>query len=98
MEEHAFNTKKSKILEEKLSKIFLPEYICVVDESHKHAGHAGSRPEGGTHFHITMVSADFLGKPLVERHRLLYDALQEELKTSIHALSATLKTPRQITT
>lgn len=77
---------KSQI-EEKLQRIFAPESLRVVDESHLHAGHAGHRPEGETHFRVYMVAAAFAGKSRVERHRLVNEALADELAGPAHALA-----------
>ncbi len=81
------------IIREKLSARFAPTRIEVIDESYRHAGHAGARPEGETHFSVTIVSAVFIGESRVSRQRLVYQALAEELATRIHALSLTTLTP-----
>ena len=67
-----------------LTEAFKPVFLQVVDESHKHAGHAGAS-QGG-HYQVTIVSKDFESKKLLEIHRLIYQAL-EPVKTSIHALA-----------
>ncbi len=77
---------KSRI-EAKLTAAFRPESLNVVDESHLHAGHAGARPEGETHFRVALVSAAFAGKSRVERHRMVNQALSEELAGPVHALA-----------
>ena len=69
-----------------LREHFDPVHVDVVDESHLHAGHAGAR-SGGGHFRVLVVSDRFAGKNLVERQRLVYDALAEEMGSDIHALS-----------
>lgn len=81
------------IIREKLSARFAPTRIEVIDESYRHAGHAGARPEGETHFSVTIVSAVFIGESRVSRQRLVYQALAEELATRIHALSLTTLAP-----
>ncbi len=81
------------IIREKLSARFAPTRIEVIDESHRHAGHAGARPEGETHFSVTIVSAVFIGESRVSRQRLVYQTLAEELATRIHALSLTTLAP-----
>ena len=60
----------------------------IVDESHKHVGHAGAS-QGG-HFQVIIVSKAFEGKKLLESHRMVYQAL-EPVKPSIHALGITIK-------
>jgi len=69
-----------------------PQSIEIIDDSALHAGHAGSR-SGGGHFRLTIVSPRFAGCATMQRHRLVYDALGALLKTEIHALSITAKTP-----
>jgi BolA protein len=81
------------IIREKLSARFASTRLEIIDESHRHAGHAGARPEGETHFSVTIVSAVFIGESRVSRQRLVYQALAEELATRIHALSLTTLTP-----
>ena len=74
-------------IEEMLTAAFQPESLRVIDESHLHAGHAGHRPEGETHFRVHIVSPAFAGKGRVERHRLINAALADELAGPIHALA-----------
>lgn len=69
-----------------------PVAIEVIDDSAKHAGHAGAR-SGGGHFRLTIVSPRFAGCRTMERHRLVYDALGPLMKREIHALSITARTP-----
>jgi len=69
-----------------------PAYLLVEDESHLHAGHAGAR-EGGGHFRVHVVSEQFDGRSRLARHRLLYGALSDELRTEIHALAIHAFTP-----
>jgi BolA family transcriptional regulator, general stress-responsive regulator len=77
----------------KLADRLAPTRIEVSDESHRHAGHAGARPEGETHFTVTIVSASFAGLSRVARQRLVYATLAEELATGVHALSLKTLTP-----
>ncbi len=63
-----------------------PDEIDVIDESHKHIGHAGAR-SGLGHFAVVIRSARFTGHSLLERHRLVYDALGDMMRTDIHAVS-----------
>lgn len=81
------------ILEEKLRIAFAPEWLEIVDESHRHAGHAGHRPEGETHFRVAIVSAAFAGKGRVERHRLVNAVLAEELASRVHAFALKASAP-----
>ncbi len=77
----------------KLSDRFAPARLEIVDELHRHAGHAGARPEGETHFAVAIVSAAFAGQSRVARQRLVYQALADELATRVHALSLTTLAP-----
>jgi BolA family transcriptional regulator, general stress-responsive regulator len=79
----------------KLTERFQPIRLAVVDESHRHAGHAGARPGGETHFAVVIVSARFAGLGRVARQRLVYDALAEELASGVHALSLTTLPPNE---
>ena len=80
------------VIEGILQNEFEPHYLDVIDESHNHIGHAGAK-EGG-HFQVLIVSEAFHGKSLLERHRMVYEALKP-IKTSIHALSIYAKTPAE---
>ncbi len=80
-------------IERKIRDALQPLQLEVVDESHKHAGHAGARESGGGHFVVTVVSSRFAGKGLLERHRLVYDALGNAMRSEIHALSIRALTP-----
>lgn len=73
-----------------LTTQFNPQRLEVIDESHKHKGHAGARPEGETHFRVEIMSDLFQGKSRVEAHRMVNEALKEEFKTGLHALSIVL--------
>jgi BolA family transcriptional regulator, general stress-responsive regulator len=79
----------------KLTAALAPARLAIVDESHRHAGHAGARPEGESHFNVTIVAAAFAGQSRVARQRLVYGLLAEELRTDIHALSLTTLTPAE---
>jgi BolA protein len=72
---------------EKLTNTFAPISLKVVDESHQHAGHAGHRPGGETHFRIYMVAEAFRGKSRLERHRMINTTLADELQAGVHALA-----------
>ena len=77
----------------KLEQAFTPAELVIVDESHLHAGHAGHDPRGETHFAVTMRSDAFAGKSRIDRQRLVYGILADELKTRVHALRLALSTP-----
>lgn len=77
----------------KLTERFSPIGLEISDESYRHAGHEGARPEGETHFSVTIVAAAFIGLSRVARQRLVYQTLAEELATGVHALSLTTLAP-----
>jgi BolA family transcriptional regulator, general stress-responsive regulator len=79
----------------KLTERFAPIRLELVDESERHAGHAGARPEGETHFALTIVSAAFAGQSRVARQRLVYAELAAELASRVHALSLITLTPEE---
>jgi BolA protein len=81
------------LITEKLTKAFAPESLSVVDESHLHAGHAGARPGGETHYRIYIVSEAFSGKSRVDRHRMINATLASELAGSVHALAIHASAP-----
>jgi BolA protein len=78
---------------QKLTEAFAPESLRVVDESDLHAGHAGHRPGGETHFRLYIVSRAFGGKTRLERHRLINAALAAELAGGVHALAIHASAP-----
>lgn len=80
-------------IESKLRAAFRPERLEVVDESHRHEGHAGWREGGETHFQVTLVSETFAGRSRLERQRAVYAALAEELAGPVHALQITARAP-----
>jgi len=77
-------TKEEKILQRLES--LEPIATALVDDSARHAGHAGAR-DGGSHFQLRIVSAQFSGKTTVARHRMIYSALGDMMKHDIHALN-----------
>ena len=81
----------------KLDAAFTPQRLDIVDDSARHAGHAGAS-EGGadrgeTHFSVSIVSVAFSGLGRVERQRRVYDVLADELKGPIHALALKTAAP-----
>jgi BolA family transcriptional regulator, general stress-responsive regulator len=72
-----------------------PLVLDLQDESGQHAGHAGSRPSGGTHWRLTIVSPAFRGVGVVARHRMVYEALGDLMKQDIHALNIAASAPEQ---
>jgi stress-induced morphogen len=82
-------------LEAALTRIFSPTLLRVVDDSARHAGHAGARPDGETHYTVLLVSKTFRGMNRVARSRAVHDALAGEFAGGMHALSLTLRTPEE---
>jgi BolA protein len=85
----------AETIESKLRGALRPARLAVIDESHRHAGHVGARPEGETHFRVEIVSADFGGLGRVARQRRVYEVLADELRTHVHALALTTLTPEE---
>jgi len=77
---------RERRLREKLTTRFAPLELTIVDESHLHAGHAGAAG-GQSHYRVRIVSDAFRGIPPVGRHRLIYAAVEDMLRTDIHALA-----------
>ncbi|HUW25333.1 MAG TPA: BolA family protein [Gallionella sp.] len=72
-----------------------PVLLEIIDESYKHAGHAGAR-DGGGHYALRIASMQFIGKNRMARHRMIYSALEEMMKRDIHALYIQAHTPDEI--
>lgn len=81
------------LLRERLA-VLQPESISIVDESHRHAGHAGAR-EGG-HYQLQIVAQAFAGKSTMARHRMIYDAAGDLMRGRIHALSIRAEVPGDV--
>ncbi len=77
----------AETIRHKLDAAFSPTRLDVVDDSDRHAGHAGAREGGESHFTVILESAAFAGVNRVQRQRMVYGALAEELAGPIHALS-----------
>lgn len=75
------------IIKQKLEAEFSPHYLRVENESHKHAGHAGSPGTGESHFKVEISASKLEGLGRVNAHRRVNECLAEELKTKVHALS-----------
>ncbi len=80
-------------IRQKLELALEPESIEIIDHSAAHAGHAGNT--GGGHYNVTIVSQQFEGKSLVQRHQLVYRALGDMMKEDIHALGINALTPTE---
>ena len=80
-------------LEAVLTRTFAPALLRVVDDSSRHAGHAGAQPGGETHYSVLLVTEAFRGVTRVARSRAVHAALAAEFSGGMHALALTLRTP-----
>jgi len=85
-----------QLIRERLAGL-APESLEVFDDSHEHAGHAGAQ-QGGGHYQVMIVSAQFAGKNMIARHRLIYEALSDLMHTRIHALAIRAYAPQEMGT
>ncbi len=79
------------LVKARLTTALNPTHLEILDQSREHAGHRAA--DGAAHFSITVVSLQFVGLTLVQRHRLVYNALGDLMNTAIHALSIQAQTP-----
>lgn len=85
------NTTRIEAIRQCLEAAFAPLALEIIDESHKHAGHASAK--GGGHFIAHIVSTAFDGKSTLQRHRMVYEAMGELMQSEVHALSIRAETP-----
>ncbi len=83
-------------IKSRLERELSPTHIDIVDESHLHAGHAGAA-SGAGHFNVTIVSDKFTGKSAIQRHRMVYLAVNDLMPSEIHALSIDAQAPDDMT-
>lgn len=83
-------------IQTRLTEAFSPVELDVRDDSHKHKGHVGARPEGETHFHVRIVSDSFADQNRVNRQRAVYKVLKAELDERVHALSLEVLAPAEV--
>jgi BolA protein len=81
------------ILRERLEEILEPSTLLVEDQSAAHAGHAGARAEGDSHFRVVITAAGFSGRSRIERQRMVLAAVGDLMQTDIHALVITARAP-----
>ena len=86
------NAERVAVIRSRLQDAFQPDELEIVDDSHRHAGHAGAR-DGRGHFNVRIRSQHFSGKRTVERHRMIYAALGSLMQTDIHALGVIAQSP-----
>lgn len=82
------------LMRDRLTAGLAPRQLEISDDSHRHVGHAGAG--GGGHFTVNIVAQAFAAKPLLERHRMIYDLLQDMMHTEIHALSIQARSPDEL--
>ena len=85
---------RTERLRERLTLALEPVTLTIVDDGHRHVGHAGAR-DGRGHFSVLVVAEAFRGKRAVTRHRMVYDAAGDLLETDIHALSIKALSPEE---
>jgi BolA protein len=85
-------TERVGLIRQRLEKVFSPEELEIIDDSQRHAGHAGAR-DGRGHFQVRILSRQFSGRRSLERHRMVYAALGTLMQTDIHALNVTALSP-----
>ena len=88
------SAERTEMIRERLTHSLHPVALEIIDESAKHAGHAGAA-SGGGHFIVNIVATAFNDKTLIQRHRLVYDAVDDIMHSEIHALSIQAKTPQE---
>jgi BolA protein len=84
----------TELIKQKLQDALNPQLIEIIDNSAEHAGHAGAA-QGGGHYNVTIVADIFDGQSMVQRHQLIYQALNDLLKSKIHALGINAITPSE---
>ncbi len=81
------STDRIRLIEERVRAAMAVQELEIIDDSHKHAGHPGAAAGGG-HYRLMVVSPDFAGKSMMQRHRMIYAALGDAMRNDvIHALS-----------
>jgi BolA protein len=83
-------------IRDRLTAAFAPEALEIVNDSHRHRGHAGAPGTGESHFTIKVVSAAFAGKSRLERHRMVNEVLAEALNGPVHALAIKALAPEEL--
>ena len=93
----AINADRMALIDSAVRNALEPASLTIEDESHLHAGHAGAKTGMG-HFHVVVVAEAFEGLRMLRRHRLIYDAVGNLMKTDIHALRIDAKAPSELQT
>lgn len=90
-------TSIKSLIETRLATEFAPDRLAVIDESAAHAGHAGHRAGGESHFRVRIVAQAFAGVGRVDRHRRINAALKEAFDRGVHALAIEAAAPGEAT-
>ncbi|WP_281249090.1 BolA family protein [Wohlfahrtiimonas larvae] len=88
------NVERVQQIDALLRENFSPEFLEIIDDSHHHIGHAGAK-NGAGHFTVKICSDAFVGKTLVQRHKMVYSALDSMMHSEIHALSIEATVPNK---
>ena len=86
-------TSRVEMIRERLESQFSPTSLDIIDDSHKHVGHASAG--GAGHFTVNIIADAFSEKTLIQRHRLVYDAVSDLMQVHIHALSINARAPEE---
>lgn len=91
-------TTRQDRIQQILTAVFKPESLEIIDESGRHANHAGRQglPVGETHYRVEMVAKTLGGQSRLARSRAVHEALAEEFNSGLHALSLSLRTPEEV--
>lgn len=84
-----------ELIRKRLEAVFAPKELEIVDDSRRHAGHAGAR-DGRGHFQVRIVAGEFAGRKTLERHRMVYAALGSLMQSDIHALTVVALSPADV--
>lgn len=84
-----------EMIRQRLGAALSPVQLEIEDDSHKHVGHPGAA-SGGGHFNVLIVAEAFNDKSLIQRHRMVYEAMGDAMQKEIHALSIQAKTPDEL--
>lgn len=85
---------REKQIQQCLEEIFQPTELLLKDQSYLHVNHEGAK-DGKSHFDVKITSHAFIGKSRIQRHRLIYDALEGMFESDIHALQIKAYTPAE---
>lgn len=86
---------RTEMIRQRLEEALAPEMLEIEDESHLHAGHAGAR-DGRGHFRVMIVADAFTGHTKIARHRIVFNALSDLMRTDIHALTLQAFSPEEL--